>query len=64
MNAAVQSKVNNKRLELGQSKCFKLHVGDELSACPKLSVHGKEMITYSSEKYLCDILSNNGKMQT
>ena len=62
MNAAVQSKVNNKRLELGHTKCFKMHIGDENIACPKLKVQSEEMLTSNREKYLGDILVNNGKI--
>ena len=46
MNAAVESKVNNKRLELGHTKCFKMHIGDENIACPKLKVQFEDMLTY------------------
>ena len=62
MNAAVQSKVDNKRLELGHTKCFKMHVGGINVACPKLMVQTDEMLTSSSEKYLGDILVNTGKI--
>ena len=62
MNAAVQSKVNNKRLELGHTKCFKMHIGDENIACPKLKVQSEEMLSSNREKYLGDILVNNGKI--
>lgn len=62
MNAAVQSKVDNKRLELGHTKCFKMHVGDKKAACPKLMVQSEEMLTSSSERYLGDILVNTGKI--
>ena len=62
MNAAVQSKVNNKRLELGHKKCSKMHIGGKHTACPKLMVHSEEMLTSSSEKYLGDILVNTGKI--
>ena len=62
MNAAVESKVNNKRLELGHTKCFKMHVGKPEFGCPQLMVHSKEMLTSSSEKYLGDIITNDGKI--
>ena len=62
MNAAVQSKVNNKRLKLGHSKCFKIHVGNHKASCPKLMIHSEEMLTSSSEKYLGDLITNDGKI--
>ena len=36
LNAAVQSKLDNKRLEFGSDKCFKIHVGKNSLNCPKL----------------------------
>ena len=62
MNASVQSKVNNKRLELSHQKCFKMHVGGSKVVCPKLSVQAEEMLTSSSEKYLGDILVDTCKI--
>ena len=52
-----------KKLELGKDKCFQIHVGkknDKL--CPKLNVHSEHMETSSSEKYLGNIITNNGKI--
>ena len=49
MNAAVQSKVNNKRLELGKEKCFKMHVGNDKLICPSLKVQSEDIHTTSSE---------------
>ena len=63
MNAAVQSKVNNKRLELGQEKCFKMHVGNDQINCPSLKVHSEKMHTTHSEKYLGDIVANDGRIE-
>ena len=36
MNAYMTSKVDTKRLELGQNKCFKMHIGNNASSCPTL----------------------------
>ena len=63
MNAAIQSKVNNKRLELGHSKCFQMRIGNEKSNCPNLKVHSKDMLTANSERFLGDILSTDGKIE-
>ena len=62
MNALVQSKVECKKLELSDTKCFKMHVGKNVSSCPKLSVNDEEMKTTSSEKYLGDVISSSGKI--
>ena len=63
MNAAVQSKVNNKRLELGETKCFQMHVGCVKPQCPTLKVQSLEMSTSNRERYLGDILSTDGKIE-
>ena len=62
VNAIIQSKMATKKLELGQEKCFQIHVGKESSTCPQLNVHQDIMKTTSSEKYLGDIITNNGKI--
>ena len=62
MNALVQSKVECKKLELSDTKCFKMHVGKNVSNCPKLSINNEEMKTSSSEKYLGDVISSSGKI--
>ena len=46
MNATVQSKIDVKKLELGQSKCFKMNIGDKDELVnTKLMIHGEEMKT-------------------
>ena len=62
MNALMQSKVQCKRLELSETKCFKMHDGKDTLICPNLEVNGKEMKTTDKEKYLGDLLSSSGKM--
>ena len=63
MNAIIQSKLQGKRLELGHSKCFKMHIGKPCSSCPTLTVHKKEMLTTNREKYLGQIISSSGKLE-
>ena len=54
--------MDTKKLELGYDKCFQIHVGKNKETCPELNVHQSKMKTASSEKYLGDIISNNGKI--
>ena len=63
MNAIVQSKIECKRLELSDTKCFKMHLGKDSSNCSNLQVNNKPMMTTSSEKYLGDILTCDAKME-
>ena len=63
LNSIISSKMSTKKLELGHQKCFKLHVGNKSkNSCPILSVNSKEMKTSSSETYLGDVLTNDGKI--
>ena len=39
-----------------------MHVGGSKVFCPKFSVQAEEMLTSSSEKYLCDILVDTCKI--
>ena len=58
----MQSKVDTKKLELGETKCFKIHVGNNDSSCPVLKIHNKQMISSSNEKYLGDIITSDTKI--
>ena len=63
LNSIIQSKMATKKLELGKDKCFKMHIGNKsVATCPELNVRQDIMKTVSSEKYLGDILTNNGKI--
>ena len=59
MNGLVQSKVDCKKLQLSNSKCFKMHLGKNNINCPSLSVNNKEMKTTSCEKYLGDLITSD-----
>ena len=63
LNTIIQNKMSTKKLELGQDKCFQIHVGKNSSiSCPELNVHENVMNTSSSERYLGDIITNDGKI--
>ena len=54
-----------KKLEMGHDKCFQIHVGKKDSEmCPKLFINDNVMKTSSSETYLGDILTNDGKIDS
>ena len=56
-NAYIQSK-----LKLSQSKCFKMHIGNDKTVCPTLKVNEKEMKNSNREKYLGDVITDNAKI--
>ena len=61
-NSLVQSKIECKRLELSDTKCFKMHVGKTDQNCPNLSVNNKQMLSTSQQKYLGYIISSDTKL--
>ena len=62
MNSLVQSKIECKKLELSDTKCFKMHLGKENINCPTLQINNEEMKNTKSEKYLGDIISSDLKI--
>ena len=62
MNAHMQSKVNTKKLELGHSKCFKIHIGKNKCSCPDLMVNDQKMMSSEKESYLGDIITSSAKI--
>ena len=65
VNALIRSKVAHKNLQLGPDKCFKMHVGkDNKNCCPTLIVEDAPMCTSNKEKYLGDILTTDGKINS
>ena len=45
----------------GKSKCHTIHIGRKSENCPKLKVDGYEMEKVTSDTYLGDIISSDGK---
>ena len=62
MNGLVQSKFDSKRLELSQTKCQQLHIGNQDQFCPALRVRERFMTKATKTKYLGDILSIDTKI--
>ena len=59
-NAIINSKIESKKLEFGQSKCFTIHIGKYPGKCQNLKVHKNTVTSKASEKYLGDIVSSTG----
>ena len=62
-NAKVNSFMETKKLELNDKKCHKMHIGKNNKNCLSLNVHESKMESSSQEKYLGDILTDDGKIQ-
>ena len=60
-NAIINSFVDSKRQEFGVKKCHKMHIGGKSSICTELNIKGTPIENTTSEKYLGDVISSNGK---
>ena len=58
-NALVNSFIAHKKLEMGQSKCHKIHCGKKLPSCSTLKVHMEDMHNSDQEKYLRDHITSS-----
>ena len=67
LNTTINSRIEMKKLKFhtpdhnGKSKCHTMHIGKCLHECPSLKVHGFQMEKVSSDTYLGDIVSSDGK---
>ena len=67
LNTEINTRVEMKKLyfhtpdQSGKSKCHTMHIGRKSENCPKLKVHGYEMEKVTSDTYLGDIISSDGK---
>ena len=59
-NAFINAQFELKNLRLNKDKCHQIHIGKPNDLCPRLKVHDNEMIKVCKDKYLGDIISNNG----
>ena len=59
VNAFINSKIEMNKLQFSTPKCKHLHVGPFCPFCPTLEVHGKEVDTTISEKYIGDFISTS-----
>ena len=59
-NAIINAKIESKKLELGPSKCFTIHIGKSHEKCQNLKAHQKLMNSKSQETYLGDVVCSTG----
>ena len=60
-NAYINAKIEQDKQSFNESKCHHMHVGKPSLMCPLLRAHTVEMDIVSEEKYVGDIVSNDGK---
>ena len=62
-NSVINTFIESKKLRFAESKCHKIHIGKTNQICPVLQVHGFQMDGSKCEKYLGDLISENGKIK-
>ena len=60
-NAYINAKIEQDKQLFNCTKCHQMHVGKQSRLCPPLRAHTAEMDIVSEEKYVGDIVSNDGK---
>ena len=60
-NPVINSFIESKRLELGKKKSNRLHIGKKNHSCYELKVHESKMNDTKQEKYIGDIIRDDGK---
>ena len=65
-NSITNKFIESKRLELGQNKSHRIHIGSRKNKqiCPKLKVHNKQMEDSTEERYVGDIITADGKIDS
>ena len=63
MNTLINTFIESKKLRLSETKCSRIHIGKGHDNCPKLKVHEHDMQEAQKEKYLGDIVDENGKIE-
>ena len=60
--ATINSFMEPNKLKLASKKYAKLHIGKKDGDCPVTKVHGEDMASSKAEKYLGDVISENGSI--
>ena len=59
-NAIINSFTESKKLKFGIKKCNKMHIGEDTLVCEDIRVHDSVGKTVLQDKYVGDVLENNG----
>ena len=59
-NAYINAKFEQGKQQLNENKCHKIHMGKPSKFCPILKAHEKSITNVKSERYVGDIISDNG----
>ena len=60
-NAYINSRIEQSKQLFNGSKCHSLHAGKQIRSCSALNAHDTVMEIVDKEKYVGDIVANNGK---
>ena len=60
-NSVTNTFIESKRLQLGEKKSHRIHIGRKNNECADLKIHGNKMHDSRSETYVGDIITEDGK---
>ena len=60
--STINSFMELNKLKLAAKKCAKIHIGKKDIECPVTRVHGEVLTSSTAEKYLGDVISENGSL--
>jgi hypothetical protein len=60
-NGYINAKIEQNKLLFNGPKCHQMHAGKPSKTCPALRAHTTHMDVVSEEKYIGDVISNDGK---
>ena len=60
-NTYVNARIEQTKQQFNRSKCHAMHAGKQSRPCDALKAHNMEMEVVTQEKYVGDIITNNGK---
>jgi hypothetical protein len=63
INAQVNNFMEKKKIQLSIKKCVRIHIGKDHRDCPDVKVHEDNMKSGDQEKYLGDIIHQDGSLK-
>ena len=61
-NSTINSFMELNKLKLASHKCAKIHIGKQNQPCPEYKIHEEKLQNSKAEKYLGDVISENGTL--
>ena len=60
-NTYINARIEQSKQQFNRTKCHAIHAGKQVRPCDSLHAHNTEMEVVTQDKYVGDIITNNGK---